>query len=93
MAGLFLLALVLGAALIALWIDVRRPSLAPDSLSRRVVAAAVAIVALRALPVLHGSLLAVYATVFALLLPALVSSFLTAVWVMRAVRDAQFGTG
>jgi len=32
---------------------------------------------------------AVGATVFAILLPALVSSFLSAVWLMRALHDAR----
>jgi hypothetical protein len=93
MAAFFVPALALGAALIALWIDVRRPSLAPDSLAKRVLAAALAALALRLVPVLHGSVLAAYTSVFALLLPALVSSFLTAVWLMRSVRDGQLGFG
>jgi hypothetical protein len=84
-------ALVVAAALLALWIDTRHPGLAPDSLSRRVLAAAFAVLALEALPVFHGSVVAVYATVFAILLPVLVSSFLAAVWLLRALRDVQFG--
>lgn len=93
MAAAFALALVVGSALIALWIDVRRPSLAPASLGKRVLAAALAGLALRVVPVLHGSVAALYLTVFALLLPALVAAFLTAVWLMRAVRDGQLGFG
>jgi ABC-type Mn2+/Zn2+ transport system permease subunit len=93
MAASFVPALVVGAALVALWVDVRRPSLAPDSLAHRVLAAALAALAVRLVPVLNGSLLAAYVSVFALLLPALVSSFLTAVWLMRSVRDGQLGLG
>ena len=46
--------------------------------------------ALEAAPIFHGSAAATYATVFALLLPLLVLSFLAAVWLLRAMRDAQF---
>jgi hypothetical protein len=87
----FLPMLVVGASLLALWVDVRHPDLAPESLSKRMVAAVAALLALQAVPVFHGSAAAVYATVFALVLPALISSFLTAVWLLRALRDAQLG--
>jgi len=82
--------LAVGAGLLALWIDVRRPSLAPESLSKRMLAAVAALLVLQVVPVFHGSPAAVYATVFALLLPALTSSFLAAVWLLRGLRDAQF---
>ena len=87
----FLPAFVVGAALLALWIDTRRPSLAPDAFSHRMLAAAAALIALEVLPVFNGSAAALYATVFAILLPVLVWAFLTAVWLLRALRDVQFG--
>jgi hypothetical protein len=87
----FVPALVVAAGLLALWIDARHPKLAPESLGKRVLAAAVAMLVLQAIPVFHGSVAAVYATVFAILLPVLVSSFLSAVWLLRALRDAQLG--
>jgi hypothetical protein len=87
----FLTALVVGAGLLALWIDVRHPKLAPESLGKRVLAAACAVLLLQAIPVFHGSVAATFATVFAIVLPALVSSFLSAVWLLRALRDVQFG--
>jgi hypothetical protein len=87
----FLPVLAVGAGLLALWIDVRHPTLAPDSLSKRMLAAAAALLALQVIPVFHGSAGAIYATVFALVLPALISSFLAAVWLLRALRDAQLG--
>jgi hypothetical protein len=86
----FVPVLAVGAGLLALWIDVRHPSLAPESLSKRMLAAVAALLVLQVVPVFHGSPAAVYATVFALLLPALISSFLAAVWLMRGLRDAQF---
>jgi hypothetical protein len=84
-----LYAFVVGAGLLALWIDVRRPKLAPESFSKRIGAAACAWLVLEFVPVFNGSATAIYATLFALLLPALVWSSLTAVWLMRAMRDAQ----
>ena len=86
----FLPALVVGAGLLALWIDARHPSLAPASVTKRFLAACCALLALEAAPIFHGSAAATYATVFALLLPLLVLSFLAAVWLLRAMRDAQF---
>jgi ABC-type Mn2+/Zn2+ transport system permease subunit len=87
----FLPMFVVGAALLALWIDTRRPSLAPDALAHRVLAAAGSLLALQLLPVFTGSEAALYATVFAFLLPALVWAFLSAVWLLRALREVQFG--
>ena len=87
----FVLALVVAAGLLAVWIDVRHPTLAPESLGKRVLAAAGALLLLELVPVLHGSVAQLYTSVFAILLPALVTTFLSAVWLMRAMRDAQFG--
>jgi hypothetical protein len=87
----FVIALVVAAGLLALWIDVRHPTLAPESLGKRVLAAAAALLALELVPVLHGSVAQLYTSVFGILLPALVTSFLSAVWLMRALRDAQLG--
>jgi hypothetical protein len=80
---------LVGAGLLALWIDVRHPKLAPESFSKRMIAAGCAFVVLQVVPVFNGSTTAIYATLFAMLLPALVSSCLTAVWLLRALRDAQ----
>jgi len=87
----FVLALVVAAGLLALWIDVRHPQLAPQSLKSRVLAAAGALLLLELVPVLHGSVAQLYTSVFGILLPALITTFLSAVWLMRAVRDAQLG--
>ena len=89
MGTLFLPVFVVGAGALALWIDVRRPSLAPESLTQRMVAAGCALFALQLIPVYDGSVLAVYATLFGLLLPVLVSSLLAAVWLLKAVGEAR----
>ena len=85
-----LCAFVVGAALLALWIDVRHPKLAPESFSRRLVAAGCAFLLLEAMPMFSGSPSAMCATLFAIVLPVFISSFLTAVWLLRSLRDAQF---
>jgi hypothetical protein len=87
-----LYAFVAGAALLALWIDTRFPKLAPESFSRRMLAGAVAFVLLHAAPVFKGSVLAVYATLFASVLPAFVATFLAAVWLLRGLREARAGS-
>jgi hypothetical protein len=85
----FLPVFVVGAALLALWLDVRHPALAPESFGKRMLAAACALVALQAAPVFHGSNAATYATIFAILLPAMIGSFLAALWLLRALCEAQ----
>ena len=80
---------LISAGLLALWIDTRFPKLAPQSFGRRILVAACAFVALQAAPVLHGSPAAVYATLFAIMLPILTCASLAAVWMLRSLRDAQ----
>ena len=89
MAMPFLPLFVVGAGALALWVDVRHPKLAPDSLTQRLVAAGCALLALQLVPVFHGSAVAVYVTVFGLVLPLLVSALLAALWLMRAMQEAQ----
>jgi hypothetical protein len=84
-----LYAFVVGAALLALWIDARHPKLAPESFSRRMIAAGCAFVLLEAMPIFQGSSSALYATLFAIMLPVMIASFLTAAWLLRALRDTQ----
>ena len=89
MSSSFLPAFLVGSGLLALWIDARFPGLAPASFSRRVLAACLACAALQVTPFAAGSASAAYASIFAFLLPAMVATLLTAVWLLRAVRDAQ----
>jgi hypothetical protein len=83
--------LVVGAGVLALWIDTRFPRLAPESFSRRVLAACLAVIVLQLAPLRGGSASAAYATVFAVVLPALIATLLTAVWLLRSLRDARLG--
>jgi hypothetical protein len=81
---------LVGAGLLALWIDTRFPKLAPKSFTKRMLAAGCLLLVFGAVPVFGGSPAAIYATLFAVMLPLLVSSLLAAVWLLRALRDAQF---
>jgi hypothetical protein len=87
--GLFTSVFVVGAGLLALWIDVRFPRLAPGSFSRRMLLAACAVLGLQLTPVLSGSAVAVYAGLFAIMLPVFVTALLAALWMLRSLRDAQ----
>ena len=82
---------MVAAALLALWFDVRFPALAPASLTRRVGVACAAFVLLWATPVFGGSAVAVYTTVFGILLPAFFAAFLAGIWLLRALRDVSYG--
>lgn len=90
MSSSFLPIMLTGAGALALWIDARFPGLAPEAFSRRVLLAIVALIALEVVPFLGGSPGAMYASVFVIVLPTLVASLLTAVWLLRALRDARF---
>jgi hypothetical protein len=88
--GILALFLALGAAAIAVWIDVRFPGLAPETLRANFVHAAVAFVALTVVPVVvdpllsngHSlvvQLLALFGIVFAVL----VYAFLAFTWLAK----------
>jgi hypothetical protein len=85
--GTFLLVFTTGAALLAMWLHVRLPSLAPDRFGRAIVHAAAAFVLLRAAAGLGGSLTALAAVLF-LVLPALVYALLCTIWVLRHAQAA-----
>ncbi len=80
--GAFAIALVLGAALLALWADVRFPreGLKMQSVVGHSIAA---LAVLYVIPGSVGSPVAAMVTVFALVLPALVYLCLSAVWFVR----------
>jgi hypothetical protein len=85
----FLSLFMVGAALLALWIDTRYPNLAPKSFPTRFLAAVGAAFLLHLSPLSHASSIAAYASLFGAMLPAFVGAFLTAVWLLRALRDAR----
>jgi hypothetical protein len=77
-----LMALLTGAALLALWVHVRFPQLAPSGFPARVLAAASAFVLVGTLPVA-----ATVVSLVCFFLPALVFSFLTALWLLQLLAD------
>jgi hypothetical protein len=87
-ATLFAAALFIGTAAIALWIDVRRPTLAPAGLRWRVLLAVVAVQACAMVPIWNTSFTALYASVFGALLPMLIVMWLTALWLLRAISES-----
>jgi hypothetical protein len=92
-AHLFVVSVAAGAALLALWLELRYPSLAPDGLIRRFVAVGVGCVVMQlgalgfgwmlALP-LHPTTAALLA--LAALLPTMTFGFVTAVWLLRSLQ-------
>lgn len=80
-------AFLICAGLLAVWIDARFPRLAPRSLMMRMFAVLVAVLLLMLVPLLDSSPTAAFASLFAFLLPTLVFTFLTAVWLLRALGE------
>jgi hypothetical protein len=85
--GTFVMALAAGAALLALWIHVRFPSLAPERLGRAILHGATAFVLLKVVAVL-GEGTTAFVTIFVFLLPALVYALLCTIWVMLHAQAA-----
>jgi hypothetical protein len=88
MAPLFAPVFLVCAGLLALWIDTRFPGLAPQSFMARMLAVLVAVLLLTLVPLVDSSPAAAFASLFALLLPTFVFTFLTAVWLLRALGEA-----
>jgi hypothetical protein len=87
MLAVFLLALVTGAAVVALWIDVRFPRLAPQSISGRILAVLAAGAMVAVVPVAGGSRAAAYVSLFCGVFPSFVLAFLASLWLLRGLRD------
>ena len=88
MATLFAAALFTGTAAMALWVDVRKPSLAPNGLKWRALCAVLAIQACSMVPIANDSFQALYMSVFGLLLPMLIVMWLTTLWLLRAITES-----
>jgi hypothetical protein len=88
--AIFVLFLALGAALIALWLDLRFPGLAPETLRANFVHAAVALVALTVVPVViepmfspGQSLIVQLVGLLGILFAVLVYAFLAFMWLVK----------
>lgn len=86
--GTFVLALAAGAALLAVWTHARFPALAPERLGRAILHVAVAMLALKVLPLALDSGLNTYLALFGAALPALAYALLAALWMLRLAQSA-----
>jgi len=84
--GAFVFALVTGSALLALWLHLRLPRLAPAKLGPAIAHAVVALVALQFLPNDVASTAWAFAVIFGLALPGLVYVFLASIWCLAALQ-------
>ena len=92
-ADVLLLAVLLGAALLALWINARFPNLLPDRRGVLLVHLVASLAGLQVAPVLMklvpgvgSSAAPATGALLGFFLPALVYAFLSAVWVIRTVQ-------
>ena len=83
----FVLALAVGAGLLAIWTHVRFPSLAPERLGRTILHAATAFALLR-MTALFGESSTAFTVVFVFVLPALVYALLCTLWVLQHAQTA-----
>jgi hypothetical protein len=86
--GTFGMVLACGAALIALWLHVRLPNLAPEGLPRHLLHAGIALALMQLIPSSGDLVWFAFVVVFAVALPVLVYAFLVAIWVIRLGQDA-----
>ena len=95
----FGIAALVGAALLALWVDVRFPSLAPRALVPRLVALVLAAALLNASSLVFEQVLSSprplvepkELAALAVLLPPLVLSLLTGLWLLRSLTEVAGG--
>ena len=85
---LFLVALAVGAGLLAVWIHARFPGIAPERMAKTMLHTGIAFVFLRLIPGHGESAPAVFVSVFVFVLPALVYALLCSIWMLRLVQTA-----
>ena len=90
MVTLFTGALFVGTALIAGWVYVRAPKLAPQGLVMRAACCLVTLQACSMAPIANTTRLGLFASVFGVLVPLLVAMWLSAFWLLRGLSDAMF---
>ena len=84
----FLIALTVGAGLLAMWVHVRFPALAPERMGRAIVHAATAFVLLKLAAAFGAGSLTAFATVLLLVLPALTYALLCTLWILKHAQTA-----
>jgi hypothetical protein len=86
--GTFLILFALGAGAIALWIHVRFPKLAPETMMKVGLHVGAAWVVGDAMLAAGGSMASGLVSVFLFYLPALVYCLLTAIWILQFLQQA-----
>jgi hypothetical protein len=85
---MFVLALAVGAGLLAMWVHVRFPGLAPARMVKTLFHTGAAFLLLMLTPGLVGPTPAGFALVFVFVLPALVYALLCTLWVLKHAQTA-----
>ena len=85
---LFVLALATGAGLLAMWVYVRFPRLAPARMGPTMIHTGAAFVLLLLTPGLGGSVPAKFGLVFLFVLPSLVYALLCTLWMLKHAQTA-----
>ena len=85
---MFVLALTVGAGLLAIWVYARFPGLAPARMLKTGLPAGAAFVLLQLTPGLNGSVPAKFTLVFLFVLPVLVYALLSTLWVLKHAQSA-----
>ena len=76
-----------GSAAIAMWLAMRFPRFAPKSLLVRGIGALVMGQAVLYVPVYSDSYLGLYGSVFAVVFPVLIATWLLSVWLLQGLRE------
>jgi hypothetical protein len=83
----FTVALFAGTAAVAVWLVARYPDVAPSSVVFRGVAPIAASFAVRQIRIDTSDRLHLYVSLFLICFPLLVASWVTALWLLQALRD------
>jgi hypothetical protein len=84
----FLVALMIGAALVAMWIHVRFPKLAPDHLGKTLLHTGIAFALLQLSPGFVESPVMALVAIVLVVLPAFVYTLLCTIWMLRHMQTA-----
>lgn len=93
----YVICMAVGAAVVALWINVRFPRLMPWKMGRLLIHLVLALVAVQAVSPAMGSVLSLripaasLAAVFAIAFPVLVYNFLVGAWLIRLAQASAGG--
>jgi hypothetical protein len=86
--SLFVFMLSIGSALLALWIHVRFPKLAPEHVGKTLLHTGIAFALLRMMPSMIESPVIALITIVVLVVPALSYALLCSIWMLRHVQTA-----